>query len=143
MPFFLFMNKCYSSAISKYFKLPLSLPSPEIYLIFTCLSVELKKQSSCCVHLVNKSDQYVAFKVSLQFYVMNYGSCFCSLKYFCHTGYCLTSCFVFFFCFRRNNLTPNVSCIHINFISSFDSFGIWTCNRLKQLLQKDIVFDQM
>ncbi|WVZ98294.1 hypothetical protein U9M48_043755 [Paspalum notatum var. saurae] len=25
--------------------------------------VEVKKQSSCCVHLVNKSDQYVAFKV--------------------------------------------------------------------------------
>jgi hypothetical protein len=27
------------------------------------LSVELKKQSSCSVHLVNKSDEYVAFKV--------------------------------------------------------------------------------
>ncbi|CAD6272292.1 unnamed protein product [Miscanthus lutarioriparius] len=25
--------------------------------------VEVKKQSSCCIHLVNKSDQYVAFKV--------------------------------------------------------------------------------
>lgn len=25
--------------------------------------VEVKKQSSCCIHLVNKSDQYIAFKV--------------------------------------------------------------------------------
>ena len=133
------MNKCYSSAISKYFKLPLSLPSPEIYLIFTCLLVEVKKQSSCCVHLVNKSDQYVAFKVSLQFYVMNYGSCFCSLTFFSLILY-IVWLHVFF---RRNNLRPNVSCININFISSFDNFGVWICNRLKQLLQKDIVFDQM
>ncbi|OEL34244.1 Vesicle-associated protein 2-2 [Dichanthelium oligosanthes] len=31
--------------------------------VFHLLSVEVKKQSSCCVDLVNKSDQYVAFKV--------------------------------------------------------------------------------
>jgi hypothetical protein len=31
------------------------------------LSVELKTQSSCTVHLVNKSNEYVAFKVCQQF----------------------------------------------------------------------------
>jgi hypothetical protein len=31
------------------------------------LSVEVKKQSSCTVHLVNKSNEYVAFKVCQQF----------------------------------------------------------------------------
>jgi len=40
---------------------------------FHLLSVEVRKQSSCCIHLVNKSDQYVAFKVGLQSYVMYYG----------------------------------------------------------------------
>nr|CAB3461670.1 unnamed protein product [Digitaria exilis] len=40
----------------------IGLPDRAGYL-FHLLSVEVKKQSSCCVHLVNKSDQYVAFKV--------------------------------------------------------------------------------
>jgi hypothetical protein len=31
-------------------------------IVFSFLSVELKEQSSCSVHLVNKSNEYVAFK---------------------------------------------------------------------------------
>jgi hypothetical protein len=37
-----------------------------VYLIFL-LTVEAKKQSSCSIHLVNKTDEYVAFKVGMQF----------------------------------------------------------------------------
>lgn len=33
---------------------------------FSLLSVEVKKKSSCYVCLVNKSEEYVAFKVGIQ-----------------------------------------------------------------------------
>uniref|UniRef100_A0A452YZ31 Uncharacterized protein n=1 Tax=Aegilops tauschii subsp. strangulata TaxID=200361 RepID=A0A452YZ31_AEGTS len=38
-----------------------------ILYLFFLLTVEVRKQSSCSVHLVNRTDEYVAFKVGMQF----------------------------------------------------------------------------